>query len=137
MAREEKIRLGRVIVYGNPNYKYNGDTREWTRDEDDKTTTCEVLDVQEVQRDRVITYKYVLPLSDASISASEDGLIYSYNSSLPYLTETAHMAEIEKNIIMQQAFAYSGRTQPPTKTPMFVIVLVGVLVLLAIIGMFK
>lgn len=140
LGRREEIivSLGRVIVYGNPNYKYDGSTKEWTIDrEGDKSTVCEVLDVQEVQKDRIVTSKYVLPLADASVSTNADGLVYSYNCSLPYLTETAHLAEVEQNIIMQQAFAYAGRTQPPPKTSLGIILLIGVLALLALIGMFK
>lgn len=137
MARtEEKINFGRVVIYGNPNYKYDRETEEWSKQDDDRNTVCEVLDITSIGQDRIVTSKYVLPLSDAAISNSEEGLVYSFNCSLPYLTETAHLAEVEQNIIVQQAFLYAGRTQP-VKTNMMMVMIICFMGLLAVIGMFK
>lgn len=137
MAKGEKVRLGTVIVYGNPNYRYDGEKQEWSKTEDDKTPTCDIQDIQEIDRDRIITSKYVLPLADATITNGDDGLVYSYNCSLPYLTETAHLAEVEKNIIVGQAFLYAGRNLPNNKPSMLVWVLVAAMILLALVGMFQ
>lgn len=135
--KEQVISLGRVIIFGNPNYQYSEQEKEFVpTNENDKSSMCEVLDIQEIERNRVITSKYVLPLADASISTSDEGLIYSYNCSLPYLQETAHLAEVEKNTIMQQAFLYAGRTAP-VKTSGLMWALVGILGLMSIIGMIK
>lgn len=130
--------LGKVIVYGNPNYHYDKDQEDFVpTNENDKTPVCEILDVEEVTNDRVITGKYVFPIADASICTSDEGLIYSYNCSLPYLKETAHLAEVEKNTIMQQAFLYAGRVTQQNKPGLMMWMLVGLLGLMAIIGMFK
>lgn len=137
MARIEKVKLGTVVVYGNPNYKYDGEAKEWSKTEDDKTPTCEILDVQELDRDRIVTSKYVLPLADATITTGDDGLVYTYNCSLPYLTEMAHLAEVEKNIIVSQAFLYAGRNMPNNKPSLLVWVLVAAMILLALVGMFQ
>lgn len=136
MAREQKEALGRVIVYGNPNYKYSED-EGWTKAPDfsDDRTLCEVFDIEDFVKDRIVTRKYVLPISDAVVSNSEEGLVYSYNAALPYLTETAHLAEVEKNMIIGQAFLYPNRNVPANKPSMMVWVLMGVMCLLAIIGM--
>lgn len=135
--KEQVVSIGRVIIIGNPNYQYNDAAKEYVpTNEDDKTSSCEILDIQEIERNRIITSKYVLPLADASILTSDEGLIYSFNCSLPYLQETSHLAEVEKNTIMQQAFLYAGRTAP-IKTSGLMWVLVGILGLMSIIGMFK
>lgn len=138
MAKNEpKISLGKVIIFGNPNYHYDKDAGQFVpTNENDKSSVCSILDVQEVTQDKIVTSHYVLPMSDASISTSDDGLIYSFNCSLPYLRETAHLAEVEKNIVMNQAFNYPGRT-PQQKTGGVMWLLIGLLGLLAIIGMFK
>lgn len=139
MAKQtEVINLGRVVVYGNPAYEYDQDQGNWSRTEGgEDMMTVDILDVQEIYKDRIITSKYVLPLSDAVRSTSNDGVVYSYHASLPYLTETAHLAEVEKNTIISQAFLYQGRNTPTNKTSPLVLILVAVLGLLAIIGMFK
>lgn len=135
--KEQKISVGKAIIYGNPNYRYNEEAGRFIpTNEDDRSSVCTILDVQEVTQDKVITSHYVLPMSDATISTSDDGLVYSFNCSLPYLQETAHLAEIEKNTIMNQAFNYPGRTQQ-AKTSGVMWLLIGLLGLLAIIGMFK
>ncbi|WP_336791149.1 hypothetical protein [Paenibacillus sp. MMO-177] len=140
IRRNDEIRtyFGKAVVYGDPNYTYHGESKEWIRDlSAEKANHCEILDITEVQKDRIITSKYVLPIADATISTSSDGLVYSFHCSLPYLHETAHLADVEINTIMEQAFAYTGRTQPPPKTPLMLVGLVGLLGLLALVGMFK
>lgn len=134
--REEKINHGRVVIYGLPDYEYDKDNEEWTAHPFIQTGSCEVLDIQDIFKDRIVTSRYVLPLSDAAVSTSSEGTVYTYNCTAPYLRETAHLSEVETNIIMGQAFAYVGRTQP-VKTPLMMIVLVGILGLLAVIGMIK
>lgn len=137
MAKDKGPSLGQVIIYGNPNYRHDPERNAWLpENRDDKTPTVEIMDIQEIDREYIRTSRYVLPLKDATIHTSDEGLVYSYNGSLPYLAEVAHLAEVEKNIIMQQAFLYQGRTAP-AKTPIMMILLVALLGLLAVIGMFK
>lgn len=101
---------------------------------------CEVLEVGEVAEDRVIARNrgYVLPLQDAQIFNSPDGMVYAYNMNLPYLSETKHLAEVEKNIIVGQAFLYAGRNSFQSgKTSSFMWVVLAFFFILAMIGMFK
>lgn len=138
MAREKQQTLGRVIVYGNPHYKYD-EEHQWVKADgfhEDKAL-CEVFDIQDMFKDRIVTSKYVLPISDAVVSNSEEGLVYSFFASLPYLTETAHLAEVEKNMIVGQAFLYPGRNVPTNKPSLMIWVLVGFMMILALIGMVK
>lgn len=128
--------LGRVVVFGTPHIDKDHDNDEIVSAHYTSASVCEVLTVQDIFKDRIVTNKYVLPLADAMIHTSSEGTIYAYNCTLPYLQEVAHLAEVEQNIIMSQAFAYSGRVQP-VKTPMFMFVLVGIISIFALIGMFK
>lgn len=137
MAKQQTPALGTVIIYGNPNYRHDPGQGAWVPENDgDKTPKVEILDIQDIDRDYIKTSKYVLPVADATVCTSDSGLVYSYNCGLPYLEETAHLAEVEKNMIVSQAFLYAGRTQPG-KTNLMMIVLVALLGLLAVIGMFK
>lgn len=139
MAKQqpEVSQWGRVIIFGNPNYTFDSEQQAYIAEmPGDKSPMVEVLDVQRIEKDRIITSKYVLPIADASSCTSDDGMVYCYNCSLPYIQETAHLAEVEKNTIVQQAFLYAGRTAP-VRTSGLVWVLVGFLGLLALVGMFN
>jgi hypothetical protein len=137
--REEAPSFGTVIIYGEPNYRYNQDKKAWEPEKDgDKTPSCEILPIQEIDQQYIKTSRYVLPIADATVCTSEEGLVYSYNCALPYIQEVAHLAEVEKNIIMAQAFLYPGRAAlTPPKPNIMLILMVGVMALLALIGMFK
>lgn len=135
---QPNISLGKVIVYGSPTYSYDPEEKDWVRmSGGNDMSMVDILDIQEIQSDRIITSKYVLPLADGVRSTSNDGIVYTYCASLPYLTETAHLAEVEKNTIISQAFLYAGRNTATGKTSPLVWVMVGVLGLMALIGMFK
>lgn len=134
---EHKANLGRVIVYGVPHVAKDYEEDMIKSAEYESATICEILEVREIFKDRIVTDKYVLPISDAVIHTSSEGTVYSYNCTLPYLAEVAHLAEVEQNIIISQAFAYQGRSQPKQQTPIILYILVGFMGLLAIIGMFK
>lgn len=137
MAKDKGPALGQVIIFGNPNYRHNPDLQAWTpENEGDKTPTVEIADIQEIDREYIRTTRHVLPIADATVYTSDYGLVYAYNCSLPYLTEIGHLAEVERNMIVHQAFLYQGRTAP-AKPPIMMILLVGLLGLLAVIGMFK
>lgn len=128
---------GRVVVYGVPSVEKDHDNNEIIKADYNQVGICEILDVQDIFKDRIVTSKYVLPLKDATIHTSSEGTIYSYNCKLPYLQEVAHLAEVEQNIIISQAFAYSGRVQPKNQTPLIMYIMIAILGLIAIIGMFK
>jgi hypothetical protein len=79
----------------------------------------------------------VLPIEDATIYNSTDGLIYAYNVSLDYKKEVEHLAEVEKNIIISQAFLYPGTVQGELQKSNFLLYFVGgILGLIAIIAIF-
>lgn len=138
MAKQERPALGTVIIYGNPNYRHDPEKGAWVPEHNgDKTPTVEILDIQNIEKDYIRTSRYVLPLADATVCTSADGLVYSYNCGLPYLEETAHLAEVERNMIVSQAFLYQGRAAANGKPSILMIALVALLGLLAVIGMFK
>lgn len=134
---EQRENLGRVVVYGRPIIEKDNDNDMITSASYETASVCEVLDVLDMFKDRIVTSKYVLPIEDAVIHTSSEGTVYSYNCTLPYLKEVAHLAEVEQNIIISQAFAYHGRMQPKQQTPLMVYVMFAILGILAMIGMFK
>ncbi|MED4600093.1 hypothetical protein P9314_05135 [Paenibacillus validus] len=138
MAKKEQqgVNLGRVIMIGDYNYTYDQETEEWTHT-GGTARVCDVLPVERLLSNRIVTEKYVLPLSDAQVYNSDKGLTYVYHAGLPYLKETAHLLEVEKNIVIGQAYLYQGKNIPNGKPNGLTWVLIIALVILAIIGMVK
>lgn len=138
MAKKEQVNnnLGRVIIFGDINYSYDHENEVWTRT-DGGSRVCEVLSVEKVLTNRIVTEKYVLPLSDAQIFNSDNGLTYTYNASLPYLKETAHLLEVENNIVIGEAYLYQGKNISNGKPNALTWVLILALVILSLVGMFK
>ena len=77
----------------------------------------------------------VIPISDAKPFVSSEGMIYAVNCNLDYLSEIQHLGEVERNIIVQQAFAYPGTSFEPSKSNMLLYVIAGILGLVAIVAM--
>jgi hypothetical protein len=137
MAKEKQPEImGRAVLFGDVNYTLDQEHSTFTKSFGENRI-CEILDVTEVKGGRVVTGKYVLPLADAVQYPSQEGMIYCYNMSLPYLTEASHLADVEVNQIMEKAFEFAGRTNNTNKPPVMMWVLVLLLGVLAIIGMFK
>ena len=115
--------LDRVIVFAN--------------DESEKFY-CNIYYVQNIESGRIITENadLVLPIEDAKPFVTDEGMLYAYNVSLEYLKEVQHLGEVEKNIIIQQAFLYPGRAFAEKQSNMTNLVIIGVLALIAIVGMF-
>lgn len=100
---------------------------------------CEVLYVERIVDGRIITENadLVLPLDDATIYNTADGLVYAFHMNLPYLKEIQHLAEVEKNIIIEQAFLYPGRMNgDASKNNLMTFVIVGVLGLITLVSLF-
>jgi hypothetical protein len=138
MAKKEENRpnLGQVVLFGNYNYSYDHDKEEWNKHDDPNpyNRICEVLDVQDVFKDRVVTEKYVLPIADAEIHNGPTGAVYCYNASLPYLAETSHLAEVEKNIVIGQAYLYQGKNiRNGAPSPMQWVMLLAIIIF-ALVG---
>ncbi|MEK4240372.1 hypothetical protein [Paenibacillus sp. FSL H7-0714] len=106
--KEEKINLGRVVLFRNYTAQKAEDLHTGDKD------VCEILEVEDDQGEYIRAGYYVLPKADATVLSNEDGLVYVYNVSLPYLEEVAHLAKVEENIIIGQAFLYPGRNMPRT-----------------------
>lgn len=137
MAAAE-IRRDKVILFGDCNYKWDIESETYVRTEPENKNAykVEILDVKDIIKNRIITDKYVLPLEDATIRQGEDGTYYCYNAALPYINEVAHLAEVEKNIIVEQAFLYPNRSmmsQQKSNTMNYLVI--GALTIIAIIGM--
>lgn len=130
MAKTEVINLGRVVLFRN----YTAKTMEELNPGD--KDICEILDVEDDQGDYIKAGYYVLPKTDATVLNSDDGLVYTYNVSLPYLNEIAHLAKVEENIVIGQAFLYPGRNMPKTSPSMFQWALVILMFLLGAFAIF-
>lgn len=128
---EEAPNLGRAVIFRGFGVVKTEDIKTGESD------IVEILPVQEVTTTHIQADRYVLPVEDATILNSEDGLVYVYNASLPYLKETAHLAEVEKNIVMGQMFLYPGRNMPKNGPNLFQWALVLMVFVLAALAIFK
>jgi hypothetical protein len=99
---------------------------------------CDVYYVQSIEAGRIITenQEVILPLEDAKPFVTKEGMMYAYNASLEYLNEVQHLGEVEKNIVISQAFLYPGRALGEKQSNMTNILVIGVLALVAIVGLF-
>lgn len=132
MAKKvEVINLGRALIFRGYNVRKSEDIKPG------ETDVVEILPISDITATHIVADHYVLPVEDATVLHSEDGLVYVYNASLPYLKETAHLAEVEKNIIMGQAFHYPGRNMPKTGPNLFQWVLVAMIFLIAAMAIFN
>lgn len=120
-----EVKKGRVVVF-------RGIGEDMTGGQ-----VVDILPVKEIHSDRIVTDKYTLPLADATVLNSDDGLVYAYNVSLPYLAEISHLAEVEKNIVIGQAYLYQGRNAPNGKPSVFQWALVLMIFVLAALAIFK
>lgn len=129
--REEIVNLGRVILY-----------RDFVLDRDEDVLEAgggnmiEVLRVVDNANGRLHAGAYVLPVTDAQVFTSDEGLVYCYNASPRYLEEVKHLGDVERNIIVSQAFSYPGRMTHLQKGNGLVWGIMIVLGLVAIIAMF-
>lgn len=132
MAKTEvKENLGRVALFR------SHDAQTYEELGGGGADVFEILNVQEIRQDTIIAGKYVLPRSDAKILNSESGLVYCYHVSLPYLNEISHLAEVEKNIVIGQAYLYKGHNIPNGKPNLFQWALVIFVFLMGVIAIMK
>ena len=94
--------------------------------------------VVEIDNGRIITENsdLVLPFEDAKAFNTNEGVLYAFNCSLDYLKESQNLAEVEKNIIISQAFLYPGRSRDEQKSSLTNLVIIGALSLITIISLF-
>lgn len=119
MGKEvQAVRVDRVVLLG-------------------ENRVAEIMDIDEIKEGRIITSGKVIPATDAVIYNGDEGLIYVIGANLEYIKEIEHLAEVEKNIIVEQAFLYPGRNMPGNKPNPFVWVVTGLFFLLAVVGMFN
>ena len=78
----------------------------------------------------------IVPMTDAKPFNSPDGMVYAVNCSLEYLTEIQHLGDVEKNIIVEQAFLYPGNAISDVKNGIGQYIIYGILGLIAIIAIF-
>lgn len=127
---EIKLNLGRVVLFRDFTAKSAEELQKGDND------VCEILDVEDDQGEYIKAGYYVLPKSDATVLNSDNGLVYAYNVSLPYLDEIAHLAKVEENIVIGQAFLYPGRNMPKTGPNLFQWALVVLMFLLGAFAIF-
>lgn len=121
--KQQNKPLDRVIVFAH---------------DDSQKFYAETQFVLAIENGRIITENadLVLPLDDAKPFNTKDGILYAFNVSLDYLKEVQHLAEVEKNIIIQQAFLYPGRNIDAQKSSMTNLIVIGALSLITIISLF-
>lgn len=132
MARREAAEpsQGRVIVFRDVDAKAAEEIQPGARD------FVEILEVEEVAADYIRAGSYVFPTSDTVRMTSELGLVYAVNASLPYLAETAHLADVEKNIVFGSAFKYPGRSSANARSNIPMIVMMVGAFLIATFAIF-
>lgn len=128
-AAAPAINLGRVLIFRGLDAKpidaeFNPDERD----------VCEILDVTDDNGDTIRAGFYLLPKADAKLLKSDDGLVYAYNVGADYLAETAHLAKVEENIIVSQAFLYQGRNQKQNGLGLSQWIVFGVLAFIAFVA---
>lgn len=100
---------------------------------------CNVYNVDRTESGYIVAMRddeeIVIPMSDAKPFVSNEGMIYAVNCTLELLKEYQHLGEVEKNIIVPQAFSYPGTNFEAQKSNMMWYIVVGVLGLIAILGM--
>lgn len=129
--KEEIEYMGRVLLFKNHGAVLSSEIESGAKD------IVEILPIREIRQGNVITHSFVLPEKDATIMQSDEGMVYAYNVSLPYLKETAHLAEVEKNLVIDKAFNYPGRSNPGNKINIFQWVLVIFIFLMGIVAIMK
>lgn len=127
---EVSIDLGRVVLFRD----YKAQTAE-------EVTAggqgfVEILEVDDVKPEYIRAGRYVLPVTDATITNSDDGIVYAYNVSLAYLQEIAHLGEVEQNIVVGQAFVYPGRVNPGGKSNILPILMFAAMFLISSFAIF-
>lgn len=130
IKQETEINLGRVVLFRNYQAKTAEELNPGDRD------VCEILDVTEDEGEYIKAGYYLLPKADATILNNEEGIVYAYNISLPYQEEVAHLAKVEENIVIGQAFLYPGRNIPKTGPGLFQWVVVSFIFLLGAFAIF-
>ena len=132
---DDREYLGKIVVFGDVEYQH--DKENFTDKKITQKPIFEMLEIEDIHNDRLITNKQVFPLSDATILNDSEGLVYAFNMSLEYLQETKHLAEVEKNMIIGQAYLYAGKNLlDNNKTSGFQWFLSGALALIAVIAIF-
>lgn len=133
MAKKEtvELNLGQVVILRNDESRKVEDIGQGNNN------YVEILPVTDIKPGEYIKAEhYVLPINDATKMNSDNGLVYLYNVSLPYLQEAAHLAEVEKNIVFGSAFMYPGRNMNQGKPNLFQWMLVVAIFLLGAFAIF-
>ena len=99
---------------------------------------ADILHIESIENGRIITdnAELVLPLEDAKIFTTNEGILYAFNMSLEYLKEVQHLGIVEKNIIIEQAFMYPGKNREAEKSNLMNMIIIGALSLITIISLF-
>lgn len=74
-------------------------------DEDD---LVRILDAEEINGNlHSVDQSVVVPVADASmVKIGSEGRVFFYNCSLPYINEIYHLAEVEKNLVLNKALVF-------------------------------
>lgn len=99
----------------------------------DDDTLCRILNVQREDEGNLYCGSLIVPIADASlVKISDLGRVFFYNCSIPYINEIQHLAEVEKNLVINKALVFKGEVEEK-KGPGFFMYLVVIGLIIAII----
>jgi hypothetical protein len=94
---------------------------------------CEVLDVEDVNEDRILAPGYSVPTQDVKEYISPRGRVFVLHAPEEYIEETKHLAAVEQNTVIRHAIQYERMT--PAKADMGKMMpwlLIGLLLILVV-----
>lgn len=108
----------------------NKETRDRVIIISDDDTLCKILDVQKEDEGNLHCGELIVPVADASmVKISEQGRVFFYNCSIPYINEIYHLAEVEKNLVINKALVVRGDQDEKRGPGLFMYFIVAALIL--------
>lgn len=104
----------------------------------DDSELCEILEVREQIGNDLYCGEHILPIDDASlVKIGMEGRVYFYNCSLPYINEIQHLAEVEKNLVINKALVFAGEINEKKSVSFFwyfVAVMLSIILIFAVLN---
>ncbi|WP_445486483.1 hypothetical protein [Niallia sp. 03133] len=80
---------------------------------DHEQKTSDICTITNIDQDSIIAAgKYKIPLLDCVVTTGLDGRNYFYNAPTQSIVETRRLAELEKNMVLEQITAYRPPIPP-------------------------
>lgn len=94
---------------------------------------AEVLDVEDINEDRVLAPGYLIPIKDAKEYISPSGRVFVVNAPKEYIQETKHLATVEMATVIRHAVQYERMVPEKTDIGKLMPWIIVVILLLAVI----